>query len=64
MGAMGEGHRSVVCADAFRDGFKASQLKKVILGVRSPFSFAMCVYLANGSLAEVRQTQADAKNWL
>jgi len=52
MGAMGGGYRILVCADAFSDG------------VTAPFSFAMCVYLANGSLAEVRQTQADAKNWL
>jgi hypothetical protein len=64
MGAMGGGYRILVCADAFSDGVTASQLKKVILKVRSPFSFAMCVYLANGSLAEVWQTQADAKNWL
>ena len=39
----------------------ASQLKKGDLTVRSPFSFAARIYLANGRLAAFRKAYTDAK---
>ena len=38
-----------------------TSIKKGDLTVRSPFSFAACIYLANGRLAEFRKAYIDAK---